>query len=421
METVMTDFTLGVNYWPRRKAMYWWRDFDEAEVCDEFAVIKDIGMQVVRLFLMWDDFQPDPTSVSREAVENLVKVADAAADNGLGLDVTFFTGHMSGPNWSPRWLLGGDLPPAAHQHWLRDVVSEGKKTDQGYRNMFHDEMALTAERLLLKIVVGALKEHPAIWMWNLGNEPDLFAWPNSSDEGSAWVREMVELVKSIDPVHPVTIGLHGDGLHRDNGLRIDQVYAHTDVAVMHSYPMYTPWARQPLDPDFVPFTCALTAALSGKPILMEEFGGPTALPGEATYTMKWTETNGREREQFMASEEDFAEFLRLTIPKLHDSGATGAMLWCFADYVPELWDLPPCQNARHERFFGLVRPDGSLKPHARIIQEFAKSKPQVKPLPTYAKLTVDPDEFYADPLSHLVELYKQFVEGVDAAESKEQP
>ena len=410
----MTDFTLGVNYWPRHKAMYWWSNFDEGEVREEFATIKEIGMKVVRLFLLWDDFQPEPTSVSKEAVDNLVRVADAATDHGLGLDVTFFTGHMSGPNWSPRWLLGGDLPPAAHQNWLRDVVSVGGITDKGYRNMFHDEMALNAERLLLKTVVTALKDHPAIWMWNLGNEPDLFAWPNSSDEGAAWVKEMVELIKSIDPNHPVTIGLHGDGIHRDNGLRIDKVYAHTDVAVMHSYPMYTPWSRKPLDPDFVPFTCALVAALAGKPVLMEEFGGCTALPGESTYVMKWIETNGRDHEQFMASEEDFAEFLSLTIPKLQDSGATGAMLWCYADYVPELWDLPPCQNSQHERFFGLVRPDGSFKPHAKLIQEFAKSNPQVKPIPDYAKLTVNADEFYADPLPHLVDLYKQYLEGVDA-------
>jgi endo-1,4-beta-mannosidase len=174
--------------------------------------------------------------------------------------------------------------------------------------------------------------------------------------------------------------------------------------------MYTPWARQPLDPDFVPFTCALTAALAGKPVLMEEFGGCTALPGEATYTMKWTETNGREREQFMASEEDFAEFLRLTIPKLQHSGATGAMLWCYADYIPELWDVPPCQNSQHERFFGLVRPDGSLKPHAKVIQEFAKTNPQVLPIPEYAKLTVDAEEFYKEPLPHLVELYQKYLE-----------
>jgi len=406
-------FTLGVNYWPRKKAMYWWSNFDAGEVREEFAVIKEIGLNVVRLFLLWDDFQPDPNSVAKDKLDNLVKVADIAAEHGLGLDVTFFTGHMSGPNWSPRWLLGGPLPPSEHQHWLRDVVSDGKKVDQGYRNMFHDEMALNATRLLLKTVVSTLKDHPAIWMWNLGNEPDLFAWPNSSDEGAAWVKEMVGLIKSIDPKHPVTIGLHGDGLHRDNGLRIDKVYAQTDIAVMHSYPMYTPWARKPLDPDFVPFTCALTSALSGKPVLMEEFGGCTALPGEATYTWKWIETNGRDHEQFMASEEDFAEFLSLTIPKLQDSGATGAMLWCFADYVPELWDLPPCQNSRHERFFGLVRPDGSLKPHAKVIQEFAKTYPQVKPIPDYAKLTVNPDEFYKEPLSHLVDLYQQYLKGVE--------
>ncbi|HNJ12052.1 MAG TPA: cellulase family glycosylhydrolase [Anaerolineales bacterium] len=401
-------FTLGVNYWPRRKAMYWWSNFDAGEVREEFSLIKEIGLNVVRLFLLWDDFQPDPASVAKDKIENLVKVADIAAEHGLGLDITFFTGHMSGPNWSPRWLLGGDLPPKAH-NWIRDIVSEGKKTDKGYRNMFHDEMALNATRLLLKTVVTTLKDHPAVWMWNLGNEPDLFAWPNSSDEGAAWVKEMVGLIKSIDPNHPVTIGLHGDGLHRDNGLRIDKVYAHTDVAVMHSYPMYTPWARQPLDPDFVPFTCALTAALAGKPVLMEEFGGCTALPGETTYTMKWTETNGREREQFMASEEDFAEFLRLTIPKLQHSGATGAMLWCYADYVPELWDMPPCQNSQHERFFGLVRPDGSLKPHARVIQEFAKTNPQVLPIPDYANLTVDADEFYKEPLPHLVDLYQKYL------------
>ena len=406
-------FTLGVNYWPRKKAMYWWSNFDAGEVHEEFAVIKEIGMDVVRLFLLWDDFQPEPTSVAKDKVENLVKVADIATENGLGLDVTFFTGHMSGPNWSPRWLLGGDLPPAAHSHWLRDVVSEGKRTDEGYRNMFHDEVALDASRLLLRTVVGALKEHPGIWMWNLGNEPDLFAWPNSSEEGAAWVKEMVALIKDIDPKRPVTIGLHGDGLHRDNGLRIDKVYAQTDVAVMHSYPMYTPWARQPLDPDFVPFTCALTAALSGKPVLMEEFGGCTAQPGEPSHTMKWTETNGRERDQFMAGEEDFAEYIRQVLPKLQHSGATGAMLWCYADYIPELWDLPPCQNAQHERWFGLVRPDGSLKPHAKVIQEFAKTKPQVQPIPDYANLKVNPDEFYAGPLGYLIDLYDQYLKGLE--------
>ena len=407
------NFTLGVNYWPRRKAMYWWNNFDAGEVREEFSQICELGLKVVRPFLLWDDFQPEPTVVSPTALRNLVIVADIAAENGLGLDLTFFTGHMSGPNWSPCWLLGGTDHPYPEYGPRREIVSQGKIVADGYRNMFHDEVALNAERLLLTTVVEALKDHPGIWMWNLGNEPDLFAWPNSSEEGAAWVKEMIGLIKSIDPKHPATIGLHSANIHMDNGLRVDKLYAHTDVAVMHSYPMYTPWARHPLDPDFVPFTCALTAALGGKPVLMEEFGGCTAEPGKLSYTMTWTETTGRTREQFMAGEEEFAKYIGQVLPKLQHSGATGAMLWCYADYVPELWDLPPCQNARHERFFGLVRPDGSLKPHARAIQEFAKTNPQVKPIPEYAKLKVDADEFYKEPLGHLVDLYSEYLEGID--------
>ncbi len=94
-------FTLGVNYWPRRKAMYWWSNFDAAEVNDDFALIQSLGLNVARIFLLWDGFQPEPGSVNPSALANLLKAADLAANHNLGLDVTFFTGHMSGPNWAP--------------------------------------------------------------------------------------------------------------------------------------------------------------------------------------------------------------------------------------------------------------------------------------------------------------------------------
>ena len=379
-------FLLGVNYWPRRKAMYWWSQFDVGEVDDEFAIIQELGLSVVRLFLLWDDFQPDPTSVDKSALANLVKVADIAVAHGLQIEVTFFTGHMSGPNWAPRWLLAErEGYPSPYFGWVRQVVSQGKIVPNGnYRNMFIDPQALDAERLLLRSVVGALKDHPAIWMWSLGNEPDLFAWPADAAAGRAWVHEMISLIKSIDPLHLVTIGTHVDSLSRDNGLRLDLVHAETDLPVMHSYPMYCEWARGPLDPDFVPFTTALTAALAGKPVLMEEFGGCTNLPGRPSETWEW-QAYGLDRAQFMASEEDFAEYMRLVMPRVQEIGSPGAFVWCFADYATELWDVPPCGESRHERHFGLVRPDGSLKPHAEVIKQFAASNPLVKPIPEFAK------------------------------------
>ncbi|HEY2584582.1 MAG TPA: hypothetical protein VGI81_02310 [Tepidisphaeraceae bacterium] len=55
-------FLLGVNYWPRRKAMYWWADLDAGEVREEFALIRDLGLRYVRIFLLWESFQASPDS-----------------------------------------------------------------------------------------------------------------------------------------------------------------------------------------------------------------------------------------------------------------------------------------------------------------------------------------------------------------------
>jgi endo-1,4-beta-mannosidase len=394
------NFTLGVNYWPRRKAMYWWSQFDAAEVDADFALIQSLGLNVARIFLLWDDFQPEPNSVDQTALANLVKVADLAAKHNLGLDVTFFTGHMSGPNWAPRWLLEQrEGFPSPYFGFMRQIVSQGKIVPDGnYRNMFTDPLALEAEQLLLKTVVGALKGHPGVWLWNLGNEPDLFAWPADAEHGRAWVREMTGIIKSIDPGTPVTVGLHSADIEMNTGLCVDQVFAETDVAVMHAYPMYTEWARGPLDPDHVPFMTALTAHLAGKPALMEEFGGCTNLRGEPSATWEW-QAYGLDRTQFMASEADFTEYIRQVLTNIHAIGATGAMIWCFADYAEELWDVPPCGESRHERHFGLVRPDGTLKPHAEVIKQFAATHPQVKPVPAYAKFPgLTGDDYYGKRL-----------------------
>jgi endo-1,4-beta-mannosidase len=406
------DFLLGVNYWPRRKAMYWWSQFDASEVEDDFSLITSLGLKIVRIFLLWDDFQPEPSSVDRTALANLVRVADIAARHNLGLDVTFFTGHMSGPNWSPRWLLEErDGFPSPYFGFIRQVVSQGKIVPNGnYRNMFSDPVALGAERLLLKTVVRELKDHRAIFLWNLGNEPDLFAWPENHEHGRAWVREMADLIKDIDPNTPVTVGLHSADIEMDTGLRVHESFAETDVAVMHAYPMYTDWVRGPLDPEHVPFMTALAAHLAAKPALMEEFGGCTNLRGKPSETWNWN-AYGNERKQFMASENDFAEYIRQVLPNLVEVGATGAMIWCFADYAEELWDLPPCGESRHERHFGLVRPDGTLKPHAEVLKQFAATQPKVKPIPDFARFPgLDGDDYYDNKLYQDVGvLYQEYL------------
>jgi endo-1,4-beta-mannosidase len=396
-------FALGVNYWPRRKAMYFWSAFDREEVRQEFRVISDLGLGWVRLFLLWDDFQPAPDVVSERSLDALASVCDAAVETGLRLNVTFFTGHMSGPNWAPGWLLEGT--PAAG---ARALLSGGKLVDRGYRNPFVDRTALDAERLLLETVVGRLAGHKAVGIWNLGNEPDLFAQPPSPVIGRAWVKQMRDTIRRLDPTTPVTLGLHMDSLKADNGFRVDQVFAETDLAVMHAYSMYTSWARDPLDAEVVAYACAVTQELSGKSVLMEEVGGCMAPNGGPDTIWNW-EAYGKPRSQFMASEQGFADHVERLLNRLWEQGATGMYLWCFADYAESLWDRPPCSDARHERHFGLVRPDGSLKPHARVVERFAAEARPIQPPPSGFRLGLGADEFYENPAVQLERHYARYL------------
>ena len=400
-------FLLGVNYWPRRKAMYWWRNFDPGEVREEFAIIRDVGIGYVRLFLLWEDFQPEPARVDPERVRDLQTVADVAADVGLRIEPTLFCGHMSGPNWAPSWLLS-DQPAVPGS---RPLVSGGRVVDRAIRNIYVDPSVIAAEELLVRTVAQRLAGHPALWAWSLGNEPDLFCEPPTPADGKAWVDRMVRLIHEVDPGRPVTIGLHTASLERDVGLRVDQMAEVTDFSVMHAYSIYAPWAKHPLDSDVVPFANALTAALAGRPVLFEEYGLCTAAPGQPSHYETYP-IQGRERKQFFASEEDGAQYYRDVLGKLLRVGSSGAFGWCFADYAPELWNRPPCDQFIHERFFGLVRPDGRLKPIADVIKAFAATNPVVQPQAVRVELGASPDEYYEEPGSHLRRLFAGFhVEG----------
>ena len=98
-------FTLGVNYWPRRSAMAMWRRFDAGEIREDFARIAALGLDTVRFFARWDDFQPAPDRVDPVMLGRLETVVALAADAGLQTVPTLFCGFMSGVNWLPAWAL----------------------------------------------------------------------------------------------------------------------------------------------------------------------------------------------------------------------------------------------------------------------------------------------------------------------------
>jgi len=373
----MSSFGVGVNYWPAGSAMRMWREFAAEAVHADLRHMSLAGASSVRVFLRWADFQPEPDRVDGARLRDLVTVADTAAELGLRLIPTLFTGHMSGANWLPRWAtLPGD-------RGRFPVVCDDAYAQVAPRSWFADDEISAAQALLAGEAAAALRGHPALWAWDLGNENSNVCVPDTRDQGRRWLARMSDALRSADPACHVTIGLHMEDLEQDRRIGPAEASEVSDFLCMHGYPLYATWARSAADPALPAVLAEVTRWLGGKDVFFEEFGMPA-----------------RTRE-----EEDAADvFVAETLDHLYEAGTLGAMLWCYTDYPSEIWERPPLDVAPHERFFGLWRADGSPKPAARHLSRYRDVAP--KPAPSSAWIDADASRFYDAPLETLRHLYE---------------
>ena len=387
----MTTFELGVNYWPRRRAMYMWRELDLGEVRDEFAHIADMGFDTVRLFTLAQDFLPERERVDRTMVGRLVDVARVAKEAGLSIVPTLIVINMSGIIWWPAWMLAADGLPA---------------------DLFADPSVVRSQTLLASACASALAGDASVRAIDIANEIDEAQRPASREAARAWTSALAGAIREATPSTRVRIGAHLPSLTTENHMRIDDLASVLDEDVMHAYPLYSQYARSFLDPELVPFACALTAGLSGKrrPPLMQEFGLCTAPKGARGLAIT-DEFLGEPRTQYLASEEEGATYYESVVNRLVHTGAAGAYAWCYADYDAQLFDRPPLDRAIRERTFGLVRADGTEKPAAQVFRGLRQRRDagDLARDEVPAVLDVSTDAYYRSPAAHFERLYGAWV------------
>ncbi len=402
--TQRAAFTLGVNYWPRKKAMYWWKSFDRAEVESEFAQIAALGLHVARIFLFWEDFQPTPDTISDRALDDLGTVLDVAREAGLTVMPTFFTGHMSGINWWPAWALSDADDPTG---MLR--MSDGRYTTRVGRDPYADPFMLTAETRLIAAVCGRYGAHPAIYSWNFSNEPDLFYQPKTYGDGAAWNETHAATVRKYSSL-PVTAGMHLPTIAGRNGFRPDLLASNNDYLSMHAYSIYYAETQDtdPMNSDVVPLACLVTEGLGGKRVLFEEFGYASSEHGDIS-EYKTVRRGPTEARQYFADDAAGGQYYSQVLDKLARCGALGALGWMYSDYDPILWDKPPFDTHEHERFFGLTRYDGSIKPSGDAMRVMAQRVAAGGlPARTVGPLAIDPDAWYLDPTGNFARRFAEW-------------
>jgi len=321
-------FITGVNYWPKNKGLAMWRDFDIREIAGDMEAIAKLGMNAVRLFLRWSDFQPEPDRIDRTMMDRFEQVLEAAHKAKIGVIPTFFCGHMSGENWDVPW--------------------------RGGRDPYTDPEMLRAQALQVRHFAMAYRGDPRIICWDLANEQDVFVKPRDRHSGWLWNRLLASELKMNDPDHPVTLGTHISSLWEDCGFWPEDLAESLDFLCMHAYPLYSDACPERMDgvrsTYFVPFCAALTRALGrGADVLFEEFGATSQ----------------------MCAEDVIERYYTTSLYALLAEGVTGAMGWCYGDF--SVGDELPYETTPYEVGFGLVDREGCPKGAGRAMAEFCKA------------------------------------------------
>jgi endo-1,4-beta-mannosidase len=403
-------FSLGINYWPRRSAMAMWRRFDPGEIREDFVRIAGLGLDAVRFFLRWDDFQPRIDALDPAMLDRFVTLVDLAMDAGLRVMPTLFCGHMSGVNWLPEWSLDRTT---SHGRF-RTIVGDAE-SPYGIGNFYQGPL-LDAQIAFARAVGKRVARHPAIVAWDLGNEFSNLCEPASERDAAEWSRRLCDVLAQNSAI-PATAGTHGEDLTRDRRLRLSSLAEPFPFATMHGYTVYSAFTRDRLDPEVVPYLAALTAAFSRKPVLFSEFGNPTCPPGRSSPFERVPMPDeasippvpdGTLRAAYAClTEDEMASYCTRVLEQLHADGRLGAYWWCWADYADDLRETPPFDCAPHELSFGIIRADGSEKPVAAALAAFARERRTVVEA---HDTPMDETRYYADLPRSTYEGYACFLE-----------
>ena len=154
----------GINYYPQATPWDMYGANFNAKVIDsDFKLIKHTGLNCIRIFVPYTDFGKE--TIKQDRLKKLITVLNLAKQNQLKVMVTLFDfyGDYAVVNW-------------------------------------------TLNQKHAKTLVAALKNHEALWAWDIKNEPDLDFKSRGKEKVIAWLEHILYTVKSNDTLHPVTIG-----------------------------------------------------------------------------------------------------------------------------------------------------------------------------------------------------------------------
>lgn len=347
-------FFLGCNWWASHAGTNMWHDWDAGVVEADIKRLAEAGVDVMRVFPLWSDFQPlrmhrqfgnneremrigeDPLPFTREGragidpimVERFGVLCDIAEKYGVRLIVGLITGWMSGRMHAPEAFSGCKL--------------------------ITDSRVVEWQIKFVKYMVERFKGHSAIAAWDLGNECNCLQDDVTRTEAYLWASTITNAIKAIDNTRPVISGMHGTCPDEDTVWRAEDLGEILDVLCTHPYPIFTPHC------DTDPMGEMKSVLHSTAETLMyEDTSGVVAFVEEIG-------TLG----PMISSEQVAGEYIRAAAISAWAHNLRGFVWWC-ANEQSLLTHTPYAWNSV-ERELGLFRNDGTKKPVLEAMSEMSR-------------------------------------------------
>jgi len=365
----MNEFMLGCNYWASHAGIEMWRNWDKEQIDADFKVLSDNGIEYIRVFPLWRDFQPvmsvmagaaknyeymmegctppvNPYFLDETMLNRFEVLCDLAKKYNLKMIVGLITGFMSGRTFIPSALNN--------------------------TNLFTDPVALQFQMLFIKGFVSRFKSREEIIGWNPGNEcnnlSSLSKHEKPRNAAFTWLLLISNAIKANDSTRPVISGMHGLKVENATWVLEDQTECF-DMVTTHPYPAFVPHCS--VDPinsirtlmhataESMMYSC-----IAQRPCLVEEIG-----------TLSHNVCN----------DSISADFMRVNLFSNWAHGMKGLLWWCAHDQDKLL--TPPYNWCMLERELGMTTSD--LKPK-EYLKELKKFSDWIKTLDfTLEKPTID--------------------------------
>ncbi len=317
----------GANWWPGSCGVELWQAWPVDEIRADLDLMRSLGMNCVRFFLRWQDFEPEPGRYDERCLARLAELLGWCRERGLAAHPALFVGWMSGAIMWPAWRAG--------------------------RNVFADPFMVERGRAFARRVAAALAPFAdTILAVDQGNE--LCCLPDSGQASpaavAAWCAAINAAVREDYPGALMISGNEHNQVISDSGWRLG-AQPGCDLLSMHAYPVPT-WhplgfdgLTDPLAQELLP--CYVACARAFAPVLVQEFGTIVT---------------------FGTGQQD--AYLRAILPACWDAGANGFLWWCLRDIRAAV--VPYVVNG-FEGTLGLVDEAGKIKPGLESFLEFGRS------------------------------------------------